>query len=170
MNKNKRYAYIAILCSLAIVINLIENLFIPPIAFGIRFGLANIVSLVALKTLGAKEMGLVVLLRLTLGHLIKGTIFGTPFWISSLGIIFSSVVILLLDKLNASISFTSMMSSIAHTFGQLIVVCIIYNQINVMAILPLLIVSSLATGTFTGIITNKVLKRINIKRSNKQTI
>lgn len=167
MNKNKRYAYITILCSLAIVINLIENLFIPPIAFGIRFGLANIVSLVALKTLGTKEMGLVALLRLTLGNLIKGTIFGTPFWISSLGIIFSSVVILLLDKLKASISFTSMMSSIAHTFGQLIVVCIIYNQINVIAILPLLIVSSLATGAFTGIITNKVLKRIKINGDKK---
>ena len=167
MNKNKRYAYIAILCSLAIVINLIENLFIPPIAFGIRFGLANIVSLVALKTLGVKEMGLVILLRLTLGNLIKGTIFGTPFLISSLGIIFSSVVILLLDKLKASISFTSMMSSIAHTFGQLIVVCIIYNQINVIAILPLLIVSSLATGAFTGIITNKVLKRIKINGDKK---
>lgn len=167
MNKNKRYAYIAILCSLAIVINLIENLFIPPIAFGIRFGLANIVSLVALKTLGVKEMGLVILLRLTLGNLIKGTIFGTPFWISSLGIIFSSVVILLLDKLKASISFTSMMSSIAHTFGQLIVVCVIYNQINVIAILPLLIVSSLATGALTGIITNKVLKRIKINGEDK---
>ena len=167
MNKNKRYAYIAILCSLAIVINLIENLFIPPIAFGIRFGLANIVSLVALKTLGVKEMGLVILLRLTLGNLIKGTIFGTPFWISSLGIIFSSIVILLLDKLKASISFTSMMSSIAHTFGQLIVVCVIYNQINVIAILPLLIVSSLATGALTGIITNKVLKRIKINGEDK---
>lgn len=163
MTKNKRYAYVAILCSLAIVINLIENLFIPPLAFGIRFGLANIVSLIALKTLGVKEMGLVVLLRLTLGNLIKGTIFGTPFWISSLGIILSSICILVLDKLNASISFTSMMSSICHTFGQLIVVCIIYNQINVMMLLPMLIISSLATGALTGIITNRVLNRIKIK-------
>lgn len=164
MTKNKRYAYVAILCSLAIVINLVENLFIPPLAFGIRFGLANIVSLIALKTLGVKEMGLVVLLRLTLGNLIKGTIFGTPFWISSLGIILSSICILMLDKLNASISFTSMMSSICHTFGQLIVVCLIYNQINVMMILPMLIISSLATGVLTGIITSRVLKRLrNVK-------
>ena len=164
MNSNKRYAYVAILCSLAIVINLIENLFIPPLAFGIRFGLANVVSLIALKTLGIKEMGLVVLLRLTLGNLIKGTIFGTPFWISSLGLILSSLCILVLDRLKASIYFTSMMSSIFHTLGQLIVVCILYNQINVMALLPILIVSSLGTGVLTGIISDRVLKRIEIRK------
>lgn len=163
MRNNKNYAYVAILCSLAIVINFIENVFIPPLAFGIRFGLANIVSLIALKTMGIKEMGLVVLLRLTLGNLIKGTIFGTPFWISSLGIILSSLCILILDKLNASINFTSMMSSICHTFGQLIVVSIIYKQINIMMLLPMLIISSLATGVLTGLITSKSLKRIKKK-------
>lgn len=162
MNKTKRYSYVAVLCSLAIVINLIENWFIPPLAFGIRFGLANIVSLVTLKTLGLKEMSLVVLLRLSLGNLLKGTIFGTPFWISALGLILSTIVIIVLDKFKASIYFTSMMSSIFHTLGQLIVVCIIYNQINVMLLLPILILSSLATGVITGIITKEVIKRIKL--------
>lgn len=157
---NKRNAYVAVLCSLAVVINLVENLFIPPLAFGIRFGLANIVSLVALKSLGIKEMALIVVLRLTLGNLIKGTIFGTPFWISSLGLILSTLCILVLDKLKASIMFTSMMSSFFHTLGQLIVVCIIYNQINVMLLLPILVISSLATGVLTGLISKEVLKRI----------
>lgn len=162
MNKSRNISYIAILCSLAVVINLIENLFIPPLAFGIRFGLANIVSLVALKTFGKKEMGFVVLTRLTLGNLIKGTIFGTPFWISSLGIILSSICILVLDKFKSSILFTSMMSSIFHTLGQVIMVCVIYNQINVIALFPILVVSSLATGVLTGLITKEVLKRIKV--------
>ena len=161
---NKRNAYIAVLCSLAVVINIVENLFIPPLSFGIRFGLANIISLVTIKLFGKKELFYVVLLRLTLGNLIKGTIFGTPFWISSLGLILSTLVILLLDKLNSSIYFTSMMSSIFHTLGQLIVVCIIYNQINVMLLLPILIITSLATGVLTGIVTKEVLKRININK------
>lgn len=162
MNKSRNISYIAILCSLAVVINLIENLFIPPLAFGIRFGLANIVSLVALKAFGKKEMGFVVLTRLTLGNLIKGTIFGTPFWISSLGIILSSICILVLDKFKSSILFTSMMSSIFHTLGQVIMVCAIYNQINVIALFPILVISSLATGVLTGLITKEVLKRIKV--------
>lgn len=160
MNKNKKYARIAVLCALAVVINLIENLFIPPLGFGIRFGLANIISLVALKLFGKNEMGMVVLTRLTLGNLIKGTIFGTSFWISSLGIVLSSLCILLLDRLNASILFTSMMSSLFHTTGQVIAICILYSQINIFVLLPLLTVSSLATGVLTGLISIKVIKRL----------
>ena len=162
MSKTKRNAYIAVLCALAIVINLIENMFIPPLSFGIRFGLANIISLVTIKLFGLKDMLIVVLLRLTLGNLLKGTIFGTPFWISSLGIILSSIIVIILDKLKASIFFTSMMSSIFHTLGQLIVVCLLYEQINIMYLLPILLVSSLATGFLTGLITKEVLKRIKI--------
>ena len=160
MNNTKRYAILAIYCALAIVINLVENAFLPPLYFGIRFGLANIISLITLKQMGFKDMCLVVLLRLTLGNLLKGTIFGTPFIISSLGLIFSSIIIVILDKFNASILFTSMMSSIFHTFGQLLAVCFIYNEINLVVILPVLIVSSLATGVLTGYITKEILRRI----------
>lgn len=159
MNNTKRFSYLAIMSSLAIVINIIENLFIPPFSFGIRFGLANIISLVTLKKTGIKDMLIVVLLRLTLGNLIKGTIFGIPFWISSLGIVLSTIIIIILDKLNASILFTSMMSSIFHTLGQVLVVCFIYNNVNIVVLLPVLIISSLATGVLTGIITKEVLRR-----------
>lgn len=162
MSKTKRYSYVAILCSLAIVINLVENWFIPPLAFGIRFGLANIISLVTIKLFGIKEMSLVVLLRLTLGNLLKGTIYGTPFWISAAGLLLSTMIILVLNRLNSSILFTSMMSSIFHTLGQLIVVTLIYNQINIMLLLPMLIVFSLASGVLTGIITKEVLKRVKL--------
>ena len=160
MNKTKRFSYLAIMSALAIVINIIENLFIPPFSFGIRFGLANIISLVTLKKTGVKDMLIVVLIRLTLGNLIKGTIFGIPFWISSLGIVLSTIIIIILDKLNASILFTSMMSSIFHTLGQVLVVCFVYSNVNIIILLPVLIVSSLATGVLTGIITKEVLKRI----------
>ena len=160
MNDTKRYSQLAIFSALAIVINIVENLFIPPFYFGIRFGLANIISLITLKKMSIKDMGIVVLLRLTLGNIFKGTIFGTTFWISSLGIIFSSMIIIILDKFDSSIVFTSMMSSIFHTLGQLIVVCYIYDEINIMMILPVLIVSSLATGVITGYITKEILKRI----------
>ena len=160
MNNTKRYAQLAILSSLAIVINIIENLFIPPFYFGIRFGLANIISLITIKKMSLKDMCIVVLLRLTLGNLIKGTIFGTTFWISSLGVILSSIIVIVLDRLKSSIVFTSMMSSIFHTFGQLLVVCFIYGEINLIMMLPVLIVSSLATGVLTGYISKEVLRRL----------
>ena len=55
MNKTKKISYVAILSALAIVINLFESMFIPPIQFGIRFGLANIISLVTIHLFSYKE-------------------------------------------------------------------------------------------------------------------
>lgn len=160
MNKTQRYSRLAIYCALAIVINLVENMFLPPLYFGIRFGLANIVSIVSLKKMGLKDMCIVVFLRLTLGNLLKGTIFGTPFIISSLGLLLSSIIIVILDKLNSSVLFTSMISSVFHTLGQLIAVCFIYSSVNMVVILPVLVISSLATGILTGYISTYLLKRI----------
>lgn len=156
-------ALLALLGALAVVINIVENLFIPPLSFGIRFGLANIISLVTLKLFGIRELLYIVLLRLTIGNLVKGSLFAASFWISTSGIILSSAVIIILDKLKSSVLFTSMISAIAHSLGQMIAVVILYNQINVAMLLPMLIITSLATGVLTGLITNVTLKRIRIK-------
>ncbi len=163
MNRNKRMALLALLGALAVVINIVENLFIPPLSFGIRFGLANIISLVTLKLFGIRELLYIVLLRLTIGNLVKGSLFAASFWISTSGIILSSAVIIILDKLKSSVLFTSMISAISHSLGQMIAVVILYNQINVAMLLPMLIITSLATGVLTGLITNVTLKRIRIK-------
>ena len=162
MNKTKRLTLVALLSSLAIVINLIENWYIPPLSFGIRFGLANIISLITIKLFGYKEMLFVVFIRLTLGNILKGTIFGTPFMISSMGLLLSTISIMINHKLNSSLIFTSMISAFLHTFGQTIVVSILYNEINIMRLFPILVITSLATGILTAIISKEVLKRIKV--------
>ena len=146
---------------MAIVINLIENIFIPPLTFGIRFGLANIISLVSLKILGKREMGFIILVRLTLGNILKGTIFGTPFLISAAGLLLSSLGILICEKFHCSVIFTSMMSSILHSGGQMLAVCFIYDQVNIIAILPLLIIGSLVSGVLTGTISHTIIQRVH---------
>ena len=158
--KNKRYTLIALLASLSIVINIIENIFFPPLSFGIRFGLANTISLITINLFGIKEMLFIVLIRLTLGNLIKGTIFGTPFMISAFGLFLSSLAIIILKKFKSSIYFMSMISAIFHTLGQMIVVTYLYNEINILYLLPILIILSLATGFLTALISKEALKRI----------
>ena len=160
MKNSRKSATVAVLASLSIVINLIENMFIPPLTFGIRFGLANIISLVALKIFGKREMYLIVLIRMTLGNLLKGTIFGTPFIISASGLLLSSIVIIICDCFDHSVIFTSLMSSVSHSFGQMLAVCFLYNQVNIIAILPVLVVGSLATGILTGLISKAVVERV----------
>ena len=157
--KNRNYIYVAVLASLAVVINIIENLFIPPVGFGIRFGLANIISLVSLKLFSIKEMLMVAFVRLTVGNLLKGTIFGVSFWIPASGLFLSSVAIIVMDKLDCSIRFTSMMSAILHSIGQLLAVVYLYRQVRIAALLPMLIIVSLVAGTITGYISELVIRR-----------
>lgn len=148
--------------ALAIVINLFESMFIPPVQFGIRFGLANIMALITIKLYGIKEMLIVNGFRLTIGNLLKGIIFGSPFWISFSGIFFSSIAIIVLHKLKSSLLFTSVISAIFHSFGQVLMVMFFYNQANVIALLPILIISSIGTGVLTGVVASESLKRIKV--------
>lgn len=160
MSKTKKMVTLMMFSALAIIINLFESAFIPPIQFGIRFGLANIMALITIKMFGIKEMLVVNTLRVTIGNLLKGVIFGSPFWISFSGVAFSSIAIIVFHKLKTSLLFTSIMSAIFHSFGQVVMVMILYNQVNIIALLPILVISSVATGVLTGLIARESLKRI----------
>lgn len=162
MNKTRELAYVTMLSALAIVINIFENSFIPELPMGIRFGLANIMALVTINILSKKDMLVVNIMRVTLGNLIGGTIFGTRFFIALGGIILSSISLIITNKLKCSVVFSSIVSAFFHTLGQIIVVCIIYGTTYMLSAIPLYIVSSVGTGILTGIIANAVLKRVRL--------
>ena len=162
MNKTKKLAYVTMLSALAIVINIIENSFIPELPMGIRFGLANIIALVTINIFGIKEMLIVNIMRVTLGNLLAGTIFGTRFFIAMGGIVLSSMSLIVTNKLKCSVVFSSIVSAFFHTIGQIIVVCIIYGTTYMFSAIPLYIISSIGTGVLTGIIASGVLKRVRI--------
>ncbi len=163
MNKEiKRYTIIAVLSALAVVINLFESFFIPPVQFGIRFGLANIVSLVAIYFVGKKDMVLINALRVIIANLLRGTIFALVFWISFGGVILSTIAIIILFQLKSSLLFTSIISAIAHSVGQVIVVVLVYNQVLIASIIPLLLISSIVTGILTAFIAKLTLNRLKI--------
>lgn len=165
--KNKKtltFSYITMLSAMAIIINIVESIFIPPLQFGIRFGIANIVSLITIYLFGIKEMLIVNSMRLVVANILKGMIFSSTFWISGTGIILSSLVLVVLHFLNSTLYFRSILSSISHSFGQLLAVSFLYNNINMFSIFPLLVFSSVATGILTGYISKMVLDRIKIVR------
>ena len=162
MTKIKRTAYVSMLLALAIALNIAENMFIPEMPFGIRFGLANIISLITINLFSQKEMLLVNVLRVFIANLICGTIFGTRFFIGLGGIILSSISLLITNKLKCSTIFMSIVSAFLHTIGQILVVCFIYNTIYMLSAIPLYVISSIGTGILTGIIANLVLKRIKL--------
>ena len=162
MNKTKKLTYVTMLTALAIVINVAENAFLPELPLGIRFGLANIIALIAINLFTYKEMTRVNIMRVVLANLISGTIFGTKFFIAIGGIILSSIALIILKKLKCTIIFSSIISALAHMIGQILVVSFIYGTLNMFLAFPLYIVSAIGTGILTGIIANEVLKRVRI--------
>ena len=161
LKKTQHLVYIGLLATMAIVINLVECYFIPPIHFGIRLGLANIIALITVVMMGPKELIYFNILRVMLGGLLRGIIFGASFWISLGGIILSSVV-LILCRQRTSIYFMSIISAIAHTTGQVLVVSVIYSEIGIASLLPLLIIVSMISGWITGFIAIECIKRVRV--------
>lgn len=160
LHKNRKLTYLALLSAMAIALNLLETAMIPPLFGVFRVGLANIIALIAWKILGVKEMIIVNLMRVLIGSLLSGTFLGSTFWISLGGVCLSTLVLLLGNMLKSSVMFTSVLSSIAHSSGQVLVVMNFYKQAMMISTLPYFIVLSIPTGLFTGYIANVAIRRV----------
>ena len=101
------------------------------------------------------------IMRVVIGNLLIGLIFGTTFWISLCGVCLSTIVLIICKKLNSSLIFTSILSSIAHSAGQVLVVIFIYQQAGMAITLPYLLIFSIPTGIITGIVAKAALKRVH---------
>ncbi len=160
-SSTKKFVYVTLLAAMAISINVLESTFIPAMPFGIRFGLANIIALITIEMFGVKEMLIVNAMRVVIGSLLRGTIFGSTFWISLGGVCISSLVIIICKKLlKLPIISTSMLSAIGHSVGQVLMVSFIYTQTSMVAIIPYLLISAIPTGILTGYVSLEANKRL----------
>ena len=156
LSKTKHFVYVTMLAAMAIAINLLETMLTVSLPFGMRLGLANIIALITIEILGVKEMIIVNTMRVVIGNLLRGTIFGSTFWISAGGVILSSIVLIIIKKGLKM----SMLCAIGHSVGQVLIVMVLYKTAAMMTIVPLLLVTSIPTGIFTGIVATQALKRI----------
>ena len=74
MGKTKKLALMALLTAIALTIFVIENQIPTPVPVpGVKLGLANIITLIAMKLLGKKEAGAVLLVRILMGAMFAGS-------------------------------------------------------------------------------------------------
>ena len=153
MTRTRRIIYLSVLLSLAVIVNYLESL-IPSIGIpGVRLGLTNIVILLILYNFSFPEAFLVTILRVLLVGLIRGTIFSIPFFMSLTGATLSIIIMFLLKKAKI---FTEIGVSIAgaffHASGQIIIAIAFLSSPSLIYYLPLLLLTSLLTGIFVGIV------------------
>ena len=162
-----KLALVGILTALTIVIAIAES-FIPSIGIpGVKLGLANIVILVILYELGILEAVVVNLLRVLVVGLVRGNIVSMGFLMSLTGAIMSLGIMILFYLLikRFSIIGVSVIGSVFHVTGQVLIAMIFLESIYVLYYLPIIAISAIITGVFVGISAKLV---INTKVISKQ--
>ncbi|KAF1085541.1 Heptaprenyl diphosphate synthase component I [Sporotomaculum syntrophicum] len=160
MSNTKRLVIIALFIALATALNIVER-FIPlPIAIpGVKLGLANTVTLLAILMLGWKDVFLIVTLRCLLAVLYGGN--PVSFLFSITGGLFSALIMVLtwryLGK-HISIVTISLLGAVAHNIGQLFVAALIIQDFRIYVYLPVLLVSALITGYIVGVVATQTYK------------
>ena len=160
--KSRDITRIAILTSIGIVISVIESYFtfIGDIIPGLKLGLANIVILFTLYQYDFKTAFMVSIIRVFICALIR-TGFGFNFFFSLTGAVFSIVMMGLFKKTRLSIVGVSVIGSVFHSIGQVLVGVFLLSNYNVMYYLPYLLLFSIPTGVVIGIIAKKMISSVS---------
>ncbi|NBJ14418.1 MAG: Gx transporter family protein [Dehalobacter sp. 4CP] len=159
----KKLAVIAILVAQASVLHYIESMFPSPLPIpGVKLGLANIITLVALVVFDFKTALQITVLRTVLGSLLSGTLFGMGFFMSFLGAVAAAVVMAVLLHLFTGLSMVgiSVAGAVAHNLGQLAMAALVLRFSGIFFYLPVMLLFSVPTGIITGIIINELVKYI----------
>ena len=163
-------ALLGVLTAGAIVIAILES-FIPSIGIpGVKLGLANIVILIILYELGIVEAITVNLLRVLVVGLVRGTFLGMGFFMSLTGAVFSLSIMILFYLLikKFSIIGVSVIGSIFHVGGQILIAMVYLGSAYIVLYLPVLAISAIITGVFVGIIARLIINTSIIKKQREK--
>ncbi len=149
--KTRRLTLLAMLSAMSLVLFVIE-LRLPaliPIP-GVKPGLSNIVVLVALYAYDRKSAAAVLFVKTVLGAVFAGSML--RFLYSSAGSLccFAAAAALRGAVKDRQLWFLSALSACGHNFGQLLVARAVMGTSQVWWYAPILVLSGVVTGLFTG--------------------
>ena len=161
--KTRKLTLLALLTAIALTIFMVEAQ-IPallPIP-GIKLGLSNIVTVFAVFTLGPKEAVMVLAARIFLGAVFAGN-FSTIFYSAAGGALAILTTIALRRVLTKrQLWVAGALGAVAHSIGQMIMAVLLTSTPGLIAYLPVMIVVSIVTGTFTGLCAQFLVNRGNL--------
>ena len=166
----RKIALLGILTAGTIVIAILES-FIPSVGIpGVKLGLANIMILVILYELGILDAIIVNILRVVVVGLVRGSIFSMGFLMSLTGAIFSLGIMILFYLLikKFSIIGVSVIGSLFHVTGQVLIAMIFLGSAYVILYLPIIAISAIITGVFVGITAMLIIRTGAIKKQREK--
>lgn len=159
MSKAKKIAFCAVMIALSLALSYVER-FIPlqlviPLP-GIKLGLANVVTLVALYRLKGRYALAILVPRCILGAVFGGGITGLLF--SLTGGLLALLTMSLAKRVPLfSVYGVSVLGAAAHNVGQILSAIVLLRSVYVAAYLPWLLIAAIVTGILTGAAGNGIL-------------
>ena len=163
MIPTKKLAVIAILVAQASVLHFLESMFPSPLPIpGVKLGLANIITLLALIVFDFKTALQITVLRTILGSLLSGTLLGIGFFMSFSGAVTAALIMALLLRSFKGFSLVgiSIAGAAAHNLGQLVMAALILQFSGIFFYLPFMLLFSLPTGFLIGLLTKEIVNYI----------
>ena len=151
-------ARVALMASLALIFSYVEAI-IPynPGIPGIKLGIANVVTVIALYKYGWKEAASVSVIRIIVAGLLFNGVFGMLY--SLAGAVLSLIGMIGLKKTGLfSVIGVSMAAGVLHNMGQLLVAAALIEDLRIFFYFPVLLFSGIAAGILVGIISTMVLR------------
>lgn len=168
--KVQKMALLGLLLAGTIVVAILES-FIPSFVIpGIKLGFANILILVTLYEIGVKEAIFINLVRVLVVSLLRGTFLTMGFFMSLSGAIFSLIIMILLCKIfrKFTIVGVSVVGSLFHVTGQILVAMIYMNSIYVIYYLPIIGLAAVITGVIVGFVAKEIINTGLIKKQREK--
>ena len=158
--ETRKIARMGLLVALSMILSYVESLIPAFVAVpGVKVGLANIVVIFALYTLGPIEALTVSLLRVILSSFLFGSVLSLLYSLS--GALLSLGGMILMKKVKIfSTTVVSVTGGVLHNVGQILVACLVLETDVLLYYLPVLILSGVITGAVIGIIASLVIKRL----------
>lgn len=155
----KKYTRLSLLLGLSVVLNILES-FLPFFngVMGFKLGLANTITLFVLYEYSLKDAFYVGILRVFLVGILRTGLFSVSFFLSLAGVLLSIITMFLAKKIKLSIIGVSVVGSLFHSLGQVILAIFLLSMPSMIYYLPWLLLFSIPTGILVGIITKQLVK------------
>ncbi len=156
MSYTKKLSLLSMMIAFAILLSFFERMIPFTIGIpGVKLGLANTVSLLAILLIGYKEAFIILLIRVTLVSLLFGG-FSAAMYSYTGGIlsVLGMCLVYHLFKDKVSCIGLSVLGAVLHNIGQITMAVIIVNNVRLYSYLTILLLASIITGCLTGTVSN----------------
>lgn len=159
--KLKKLLYLALLTAVSLVLFIVENQIPAPVPVpGVKLGLGNVIVVTVLFLYGPWEALGVLTAKVLLSALLTGNL-GALAYSAAGGLLSWGGMCLLRPLLGEKqLWIASVLGAMLHNLGQLLAAMAIASTPGLMAYLPVLLLSGMITGLFTGVAAQAVVRRL----------